>query len=156
VLKLHIVKKRLTQGQKATNGISDHNQPSFHTMFFRIAADLMVLLHLCFIVFVMLGGLLVFWKRYLALFHLPAVLWGALVEYMSWRCPLTPLEQGFRIAGNEAGYSNGFMEHYLLPLIYPAQLTAPTQVILGTLVIVVNLTIYALIILKIRRSRKSG
>jgi len=125
-------------------------------MLFGIAADLLVLLHLGFILFVILGGLLVFWKRSLALLHLPAVLWGALVEFMAWQCPLTPLEQELRIAGNQAGYGGGFMEHYLLPLIYPGQLTPLIQVILGTLVIVINLIIYTLIILQIRRSRKPG
>jgi hypothetical protein len=125
-------------------------------MWFRFAADLLVLLHLVFIAFVMLGGLLVFWKRRLALLHLPSVVWGVLIEFMSWRCPLTPLEQQLRIAGNEAGFSGGFMEHYLLPIIYPAHLAPPTQVMLGTLVIVVNLMIYTVLIRYIMRKHRSN
>jgi hypothetical protein len=119
----------------------------------KIAADLILLAHLAFIVFVILGGLLVFRKRWLALLHLPAVLWGALIEFQGWGCPLTPLEQQLRIAGNQAGYTGGFIEHYLLPLIYPAQLSHPIQVILGILVISINLIIYSLIILQIMRHR---
>lgn len=123
-------------------------------MLLKIAADLILLAHLAFIVFVILGGLLVFRKRWLALLHLPAVLWGTLIEFQGWGCPLTPLEKQLRIAGNQAGYTGGFIEHYLLPLIYPAQLSHPIQVILGILVISINLIIYSLIILQIMRHRQ--
>ncbi len=82
-------------------------------------ADFLVVLHLGFILFVILGGFLVQkWRRVL-LIHLPAVVWGVLIEFQGWICPLTPLEQKFRMAAGEEGYSGGFIQHYLLPIIYP-------------------------------------
>jgi hypothetical protein len=86
----------------------------------RIAADLVVLAHLGFILFVILGGLLVLrWPR-MAWIHLPAVIWGALIEFAGWICPLTPLENWLREASGTAGYQGGFIEHYLVPIVYPA------------------------------------
>lgn len=107
-----------------------------------LAADILVLLHLAFIVFVGLGGLLVFrWPRW-AWAHVPAFAWGALIEFNGWVCPLTPWEQRLRQAAGENGYSGGFVEHYLLPLIYPAGLTREVQLMLGLLVLVVNALVY--------------
>ena len=118
-----------------------------------IAADTLVILHLAFIVFVMLGGLLLLrWPRLIFL-HLPAVIWGTLVELQGWLCPLTPLEQQFRTLAGETGYSGGFVQHYLLPIIYPAGLTRELQIILAISVISVNLVIYTLIYVKYRRNR---
>jgi len=123
-------------------------------MLFSIAADLLVILHLVFIVFVILGGLLLLpWPR-LVYLHLPAVVWGGLVELQGWLCPLTPMEQHLRKLAGENGYSGGFVEHYLLPLIYPAALTRETQSILGLSVIIVNLVIYTVIIVKYRYDRR--
>jgi uncharacterized protein with PQ loop repeat len=114
----------------------------------RIAADFLVLLHFSFIVFVLLGGLLVLKWRWLAYLHLPCAFWGILIEFFGWICPLTPLENHFREKAGQTGYSGGFMEHYLLPLIYPVNLTHNLQIILGLLVLTVNLAIYGLVLFK--------
>lgn len=109
-----------------------------------ILADFLVLLHLLFVVFVVAGGfLLLRWPR-LAWLQLPAAVWGATIEFSSGICPLTPLENRLRALGGEAGYSVSFVERYLMPILYPANLTVPTQFVLGGLVVVVNLIAYAL------------
>ena len=119
-------------------------------MILRIAADAVVLLHLGFILFVLFGALLVWrWPR-LAWVHLPAVTWGAAVELLQLYCPLTPLENLLRQAAGQQGYSGGFVEQYLIPLIYPAGLTAQTQLWLGALVLLVNLPIYLGLLLRLR------
>ncbi len=112
-------------------------------MLHRVLADLVLLLHLGFVAFVVLGGLLVLrWPR-AAWLHLPAVLWGATVELTGWICPLTPLENALRRAGGEAAYSTGFVEHYVTPLLYPATLTRQDQLVYGVAVLVVNAAVYA-------------
>lgn len=117
-----------------------------------LLADLLVGLHLLFVAFVVLGGLLVLrWPR-AAWIHLPAAVWGALIEFTGGICPLTPLEQALRSRAGQAGYRGGFVEHYLLPILYPAGLSRDVQLVLGGLVIVVNLTVYAL---ALRRRRSS-
>lgn len=109
-----------------------------------ILADILVLLHLLFVVFVVASGfLLLRWPR-LAWLQLPAAVWGATIEFSSGICPLTPLENRLRALGGEAGYSVSFVERYLMPILYPANLTVPTQFVLGGLVVVVNLIAYAL------------
>lgn len=108
-----------------------------------VAADAVVLVHLLFIVFAVLGGLLVWRWPWLVVLHLPAAAWGVLVELMRWPCPLTPLEQRLRVAAGEAGYSGGFIEHYVLPILYPAGLTPQIQIALGLFVLGLNLLIYA-------------
>lgn len=109
-----------------------------------ILADVLVLLHLLFVVFVMTGGfLLVRWPRLLWL-HLPAAAWGAFIEFSGGICPLTPLENDLRVLGGGSAYSGDFVERYLLPLLYPAQLTPALQQVLGALVVGVNLLAYAL------------
>ena len=106
-------------------------------------ADLVVIVHGLFILFVVAGGLLVLrWPR-VAWLHLPAAAWGVLIEWSGWICPLTPLENTLRQAAGQAGYSGGFVERYLLPLIYPAGLTPAVQLWLGLIVLVVNVTVYA-------------
>jgi hypothetical protein len=106
-------------------------------------ADLVVLLHLAFVAFVLAGGLLVWrWPR-LAWIHLPCAAWGAFVELAGWICPLTPLENRLRQAAGEAGFEGGFIEHYVIPLLYPGNLTRATQVALGLLVIGANVLVYA-------------
>lgn len=120
---------------------------------YSIAADLLVILHLAFIVFVLLGGILVLKWRLLIYLHLPAVAWGTLIELRGWICPLTPLEQHFRVLAGETGYSGGFVQHYLLPLIYPAGLTHELQTLFAFCVIAVNLMVYTMIYVKHRRSR---
>lgn len=119
-------------------------------MSLRLAADAVVLLHLLFILFVLFGALAVLrWPR-LALLHVPAAAWGAAVELLQLYCPLTPLENDLRRAAGEAGYPGGFVEHYLIPLIYPAGLTAQTQLWLGAVVLAVNLPAYAWLIWRLR------
>ena len=112
-------------------------------MLYRSAADLLVLLHLGFIIFVIIGGFLVVKWRWVLFLHLPAAVWGALIEFQGWLCPLTPLEQRLRQAAGEQGYSGGFIEHYVLPVIYPEALTADIQMALGGFVILINLVAYA-------------
>lgn len=111
-------------------------------MFYRLAADAVVLLHLGFVVFVVAGGLLVFRWRWVALLHLPAVVWAVLLEFRGWLCPLTPLELSLRASGGQAGYSGGFVEHYILPVLYPAELDSTLQIALGSFVIVINIVLY--------------
>ncbi len=120
-------------------------------MIYRTLADLVLVVHLAFVLFVVLGGLLVLkWPR-LAWLHVPTAVWGVLIEYKGWICPLTPLENSFRARGGGAGYSGGFIEHYIQPLLYPAGLTRGTQIVLGSLALLVNLTAYGVVIA--RRSR---
>jgi len=111
-------------------------------MIYRALADLVVVLHMAFIVFATLGALLAFKWRRVVWFHIPAALWAALVELAGWSCPLTPIENWLRRRGGEAGYRTGFIERYLLPLIYPAPLPRGLHVVLGLLVMGVNLAIY--------------
>jgi len=119
---------------------------------YRIAADLVVLIHLAFIFFVLFGALAALrWPRVLWL-HLPAAAWGALIEFQGWICPLTPWENRLRTLGGQAGYAGGFIEHYILPLLYPAGLTRTVQLTLGAVVVVVNGLLYALVWLKWRRA----
>jgi hypothetical protein len=106
-------------------------------------ADLLVVAHLLFVAFVMAGGaLLIRWPSLIWL-HLPAAVWGAYIELAGGICPLTPLENQLRMQAGQDGYSGGFVDHYLLPILYPAHLTLPVQQVLGGLVILVNLGMYA-------------
>lgn len=111
-------------------------------MIHRLAADTILVLHLLFIVTVVLGGLLVLRWPKLAWIHLPVVAWGLLVEITGWICPLTPLEQRLRLVAGEDGYSGGFIEHYLVPLIYPAGMTTGTRFFYAALVLSTNLAVY--------------
>src|SRR5688500_9243072 len=106
-------------------------------MAYRILADLVVGLHLLFVVFVVAGGLLALRWPWVAAAHLPAAVWGALIEFKGWICPLTPLEKSLRTSAGQAGYQGGFIEHYLVPVLYPVGLTGRVQLILGSLVIAV-------------------
>jgi Protein of Unknown function (DUF2784) len=114
-------------------------------MFYRLLADCLVLVHLAFVVFVVAGGFLILWRPSLRWVHLPAAVWGALIEFTGWICPLTPWEQELRLKAGEVGYTGGFIEHYLLPILYPQGLTPRIQVALGLLVISVNVAIYAFV-----------
>ena len=107
-----------------------------------LLADLVLIVHLAFVVFVLCGGLLVLRWRWIAWLHLPAALWGAVVEFTGWICPLTPLENWFRAQGGEAGYEHDFLARYLLPILYPEDLTRDLQLLLGTVVIVLNAAVY--------------
>jgi hypothetical protein len=109
---------------------------------YRLLADAVLLLHLAYILFVVFGGLAVLRMPRLAWLHLPAVLWGAWVEYVDWTCPLTPLESMLRKLGGEPGFSGDFIDHYLIATIYPEGLTRTAQIVLGTFVLVVNAVVY--------------
>lgn len=115
-----------------------------------LLADAVIVAHLLFIAFVVGGGLLVLRRPSVFWVHLPAALWGVFIEMTGWVCPLTPLENYLRRLGGESAYSGGFIEQYILPVIYPSNLTAATQYVLGGLVIVINLMIYAYVIRKRR------
>jgi hypothetical protein len=107
-----------------------------------VLADLVLVVHLGFVLFVVLGGLLVLrWPR-LAWIHLPAAVWGAIIEFTGGVCPLTPLENNLRRLAGEAGYAGGFIEHYVTAALYPDGLTRVAQVVLGALVLLVNAVIY--------------
>ena len=112
-------------------------------MAYRILADTVLVIHLSFILFVVAGGFLVRRWRGVAWVHIPAAAWGALIEFMGWVCPLTPLEVWARSRAGGTGYSGGFVEHYLLPVVYPAALTHEIQMILGASVLIFNVFIYA-------------
>ncbi len=114
-------------------------------MFYRTLADLVALTHFAFIVFALFGGLLALRWRWVPLAHVPAVVWGATVELSGCFCPLTPLENSLRRAGGSAGYSGGFIERYLMPLIYPEALTRELQLLLGCVLVVLNLAVYLMV-----------
>ena len=120
----------------------------------RLAADAVVLLHLAFIAFAMLGGVLVAWRTRIAWLHLPAAAWGAWIEFSGAICPLTPLENHFRRMAGASGYAGGFVERYLIPIVYPAGLTAQAQQSLGALVVAVNLAVYAWVATQWRRGTR--
>jgi hypothetical protein len=109
---------------------------------FRWLAGLVVLTHGLAIAFIVLGGFLAWRRRWVAWLHVPFAVWGVLIDYRGWICPLTPLENYFRERAGAAGYPESFIEHYLLPWIYPPGLTPRIQLLLGTLVLVVNLAAY--------------
>ena len=119
-----------------------------------LLADGLVLLHFAFVLFVVLGGLLVvIWPK-VAYLHLPAAIWAALIEFSGWICPLTPLENGLRRAGGETGYTGQFIEHYILPVLYPSALTRELQISIGMAIILVNGLLYALLMIRKRRHKK--
>ncbi|TVR67589.1 MAG: DUF2784 domain-containing protein [Gemmatimonadales bacterium] len=115
-------------------------------MVYRILADITLVVHFGFILFVVLGGLLVAWKRWIAWIHIPMALWGALITFIGWTCPLTPLENHLRRLGGEAGYTGGFIEHYLISVIYPQGIGEAGWIALGVGVVAINLLIYGWIL----------
>jgi hypothetical protein len=111
-------------------------------MFFRGAADLVLVVHLAFVLFVVLGGLLTLrWPR-VAWVHVPIAIYGATIEFIGFICPLTPLEVALRRRGGEAGYEGGFIEHYITAALYPTGLTREVQLVLGTAVLLLNALVY--------------
>ncbi|MFO7608855.1 MAG: DUF2784 domain-containing protein [Candidatus Krumholzibacteriia bacterium] len=122
-------------------------------MLARLAADLVMVVHFAFIAFVVAGGLAVVRRPRLALLHLPCALYGAAIEFGGWVCPLTPLEIRLRQAAGTDGYTGGFIDHYLAPVVYPPGLTREAQLVLGGAVLLVNLVVYGL---AVRRWRKAG
>jgi len=120
-------------------------------MTYRVLADLVVLAHTLFVVFVVVGGFFVWRWRWLVWLHVPCAVWGVVIEYKGWICPLTPLENALRTRAGLQGYEGGFVEHYVLPVLYPAGLTRPMQATLGSLVVVVNLIAYAVVVRRLLR-----
>jgi hypothetical protein len=110
-----------------------------------LLADLVLVIHATFILFVVFGGLLVFRRRRLIWLHIPAAAWGILIELQGWICPLTYLENDLRTAAGRSGYAVGFIDHYLAPLVYPSALGHATQVLLALAVLFINAVIYALV-----------
>ena len=115
-------------------------------MIFRFLADLILILHFCFVLFAIFGGLLVLRWRWMWKFHLSALVWGFLVQYFVWMCPLTDWENYFRDLGGEAGYEGGFIEYFISAIIYPGIITPQTHLLMAVALVVFNLLVYALIL----------
>lgn len=111
-------------------------------MLYRAAADAVLVLHFAFVLFILLGGLLVLRRPKLAWLHAPAVAWAAFVEFSGRICPLTPLENALRQASGDAGYVGDFLEHYIVIVLYPEALTRNLQVLFGAAVLLVNVALY--------------
>ena len=111
-------------------------------MWYSWLADLILCLHVGFVLFVIFGGLLVLRWQWIAWLHLPAAVWGAVVEFTGWICPLTPLENWLRVEGGEVSDEQDFTVRYLLPILYPEDLTRGLQLLLGTVVVVLNAAVY--------------
>ena len=118
---------------------------------YRVLANAVVVGHALFILFIVVGGFLAWRWHGVAILHLPCAVWGVLIEYNGWICPLTPLENSLRLRAGEQGYSGGFVEHYLVPAIYPAGLTPRIQVVLGSAVLAVNLVAYVVLVRRLMR-----
>ena len=121
-------------------------------MFLRLAADLILAIHLGFIAFVVLGGLLALRYRWIAYVHVPAAVWGAYVEISGRICPLTTWENSLRRSAGESGYAESFLENYVVPIIYPAGLTRSVQFAIAGLVIVANVVIYGWLLYRLKKS----
>jgi len=117
-------------------------------MLYGIIADIVVLIHLSFILFAVLGGVLIVWWRWIVWLHIPAIMWAIWIEFSGGICPLTPLENWLRIKAGQGGYEGDFVATYLLPLLYPAGLTRKIQIVLAMMVIVINVSIYGFIAYK--------
>ncbi len=124
-------------------------------MLYLLLADLVMVMHFLFIIFAILGGLLLFVRGYLVFVHLPAFFWAAMISFKGWICPLTLLENDLLRAAGREGYSEGFVGHYLTPIIYPERLTSSTQIMFGILVVVINIGIYAFVCYK-RMAKREG
>jgi hypothetical protein len=117
----------------------------------KLLADLILILHLAFILSVIFGGLLVMWKPGLAWIHIPLFLWAGMVNMASWICPLTPLEVMYRIRAGQEGYEESFIEHYLEPVVYPAGMTREIEFLTGLAVVLLNVCLYSIMIVRRRR-----
>jgi len=118
-----------------------------------VLAEAVVVIHFGFVVFAVLGGLLVLRRPRWAWVHVPAAVWGFLVEAAGWFCPLTPLEQQLRREAGLAPYEGGFLAHYLLPVLYPEGLTRDVQWVLAGIVLAINVLVYGLVLRKWWRGR---
>ncbi len=112
-------------------------------------------MHLLAIGMIVIGAVGWLRFRWWPWFHLPFAFWGVFIQWIGWTCPLTPLENRFRQLAGEQGYRGGFVEYYIMPLIYPGPMTAAVQYVLGGLVLIVNVVIYVWIWRR-RRSAVTG
>jgi len=122
---------------------------------YRFLADVVVVIHLGFVLFVVAGGFLILRWPCIAWIQIPAALWGMFVEWSGWICPLTPLENWLRAEGGGAVYAGSFVGHYLLPVLYPGSLTRGVQILLGATVLALNFIAYALAAARSTASRRS-
>jgi hypothetical protein len=120
----------------------------------RILADTLVVAHLAFLLFVVLGGTLVLWRIAFAWLHVPAVLWAAWIELSGSICPLTPWENALRVEAGQRGYRGGFIEHYVIPVVYPPGLTHGDQLLLGAILVAGTAALYAFAWRRARRRRR--
>lgn len=121
---------------------------------FQIFATLTLIIHLGFILFVICGSLFFFWKKKLIIFHFICLLWAVFVEFFDFLCPLTYVENWFLKMSRLPTYSNGFVEKYIFPIVYPPNLTEEKQFFFGILLIVINLFAYSFIIRKVFLNKK--
>lgn len=126
-------------------------------MLYRVLTDLVVVAHFAFVIFAVAGAFLVLRWRWVAWVHLPVLAWAALIEFAGWVCPLTPLENWLRMRGGAMGYPGGFVEHYIIPILYPGQLTRSVQIALGALVLLINAGIYGVTwnVTRLRKKRRA-
>ena len=122
-------------------------------MIYRILADAVMAAHFAFVLFVVFGGLLALRWRWTAILHIPALIWGALIEFMGWPCPLTPVEKRFRRLGGEAGYEGGFIDHYIGSVLYPGDLGREIQIGLGMALLAFNALVYWRVYVRWSRQR---
>ena len=122
-------------------------------MIYRLLADVVVVFHLTFVLFVIFGGWIVLWRPRVAWIHLPSVAWAIALELAGWICPLTPLENRLRRAAGGAGYEGGFIENYLLPILYPDELTRSMQIGFALFALSVNVAVYSWVIMRWRKRR---
>ena len=120
---------------------------------YKFLADLVLLFHFTFILFVVFGGFTVLKWRRIIYYHIPTALWGAIIEISGWVCPLTPLEIELRVRAGSGFYTGSFINHYLTPIIYPPGLTQQLQYYLAAGVIIINAAAYYLIWKKLRESK---
>ena len=119
-----------------------------------LAADIILIIHFLFILFVLFGALLFFVAKKIVFIHIPAIIWGSYIELTHSICPLTYLENWFLHKANLTTYSEGFIQNYLVPIVYPMNLTKDLQIFLGIGLIVINIVIYAFIINKLKKNFK--
>jgi hypothetical protein len=119
-------------------------------MYYRLASDSVLLLHMAFILFVLFGGMLTVWWRWIPFIHIPAAAWGFFVEVTAHVCPLTYWENYFLIKAGQSGYPDSFVEYYLLDILYPSGLTREIQLVLAGVVVIVNITVYVWLFFRLR------
>jgi hypothetical protein len=122
-------------------------------MIFQLTADLLLVIHFLFVIFTVFGGLLLLRYPNLLWAHLPALLWGIVVQWADWVCPLTPLENYFRLRGGEMAYAGSFVEHFILKILYPEHLPLELRYLLGIVLITVNAAVYGYV-LSSKRGRR--